>query len=376
MDRPTRVLQIVGGLNHGGIEVLLMSILRGIDRRRFQTDILIHSEDHGVYGDEALALGSRVIPCPDPSRPWVYSRGFRCAVREFGPYDVVHSHVYFYSGFIMHLARGCGIPKRIAHCHNDRADMESRAGLARRIYAAAMRRLVARDATIGLGVSRGAARNMFGPGWESDGRWRVVHCGIDLSEFRNTVDSGAVRCELGIPQSALVIASAARFVHAKNHAFILKVAQHVAEYDPNFRLLLIGDGPLRPEVEQEVAETGLLDRTIFTGMRLDVRRLLLGAIDILLMPSFHEGLPVVLMEAQAANVPCVISDVITDELDVNKELIHRVSLSRPAAEWAETVMQMGRSGSPIDAADALDAMKASPFNVESGIRELEAIYES
>jgi glycosyltransferase involved in cell wall biosynthesis len=140
------------------------------------------------------------------------------------------------------------------------------------------------------------------------------------------------------------------------------------------RLLLIGDGPLRPAVEQQVAELDLSGQVIFAGVRSDVPQLMQGAMDTFVMPSLYEGLPLVGLEAQTSGLPAVISDVITTELDMIPGLIQRLSLSQPASTWAETVLT-GRKAMPaLTQPEVLRVMEQSPFNIERSVKELEQIY--
>src|SRR5262249_37361194 len=135
----------------------------------------------------------------------------------------------------------------------------------------------------------------------------------------------------------------------------------------------IGDGHLRPDIEEQVHQAGLGDRVIFAGVRADVPRLMLGAMDLFLLPSLFEGLPLVGMEAQAGGLPVVVSEVVSPELDVIPELIHRLPLSLPAQAWADRVLA-ARNPSPVSRPEALNRMTRSPFNIQTGIRELAELY--
>ena len=112
---------------------------------------------------------------------------------------------------------------------------------------------------------------------------------------------------------------------------MLEIVRHVMGADPKTRLVLIGDGPMRSAIERQAADLGLTGRVVFAGCRVDVTRLLLGAVDVFVMPSLREGLPLAGIEAQAARLPCVLSDAITCELDVLPQLIRRLSLATPAS---------------------------------------------
>ncbi|MHB8841991.1 MAG: glycosyltransferase family 1 protein [Candidatus Aquicultor sp.] len=374
-----RILHVVGGMNRGGVETWLMHVLRNIDRDRFHMDFLVHTTEPCAYDDEIRELGSRVISCMHPSNPLTYTRNFKRILGEFGPYDIIHSHVHYFSGYTLRLACQVGVPVRIAHSHNDTSLLQEEAEFLRRSYIDLAKRWISRYATCGLAASNKAASDLFGEGWVADKRWQVLYCAIDLSSFSVDIDSTAIRRELGIPKDALVVGHVGRFAEQKNHNFLIDIVTEIAEREPRIHLLLIGDGPLRPVIEQKVAKMGLADRVLFAGSRHDVPKLMLGAIDIFVMPSLYEGLGLVLVEAQAAGIPCIFSDCVPGEADIINPLIRRLSLSQPASVWADVILDMLRDmGSVRDASyrhDCFTAIEASPFNIQTGIKLLEAFYE-
>ena len=188
------------------------------------------------------------------------------------------------------------------------------------------------------------------------------------------VDRAAIREELNIPSNAFVLGHVGRFTFHKNHAFLAEIARAVAEREPNTRLLLIGDGPLRGDLERQISELGLGDKVIFAGIRSDVPRLLLGAMDVFIMPSVVEGLPLVGIEAQAAGLPIIFSDIITDEADMIESLIWRLSLSQPASAWAEAALEARKKTQPLTKGAMIAVAEGKPFNIQTGLRELIGIY--
>jgi glycosyltransferase involved in cell wall biosynthesis len=368
-----RVLQIVGGMNRGGIETWLMHILRHIDRERLHMDFLVHTANPCAYDDELRALGSGILPCLGHSRPWDYAKNFRRILSSCGPYDIVHSHLHHYSGYTLGLAKRAGIPMRIAHSHVGASAEDTSPSPLRWIYLNAARRLIRRFATIGLAASGEAAKALFGPAWHRDPLCRLLYYGIDLDPFEGPADQ-SVRASLGLPPDAFVIGHVGRFAEQKNHGFLLEILRRVSDSDPRTRLLLIGDGPLRPAIERGAAKLGLSERLIFAGLRSDVPRLLLGAVDVFVMPSLYEGLPLAGLEAQAAGLPCVLSDSITRELDVIPQLIRRLPLSAPASAWADQVLTLGRSPAVLSRSQALEALVSSPFGITNSVKRLESLY--
>jgi glycosyltransferase involved in cell wall biosynthesis len=368
-----RVLHVVGGMVRAGVETWLMHLLRHLKKDDPEMDFLVHTSQKCDFDEEIRARGRRIIPCLHTSRPWEYATNFKRILKQQGPYDVVHSHVHHYSGFVLRLARQAGVPKRIAHSHNDTRRVNAGAGLFRRGYLALMNRYLRQHATAGLACSSLAAEALFGPAWKSDDRWQVVPYGIDPGPFKAKDDPEQVRAELGLPADALVVGHVGRFVEQKNHEFLLEIATEVARLEPGMRLLLVGDGPLRPAIEQQATENCLKDKVIFTGVRSDVARLMKYAMDVFLLPSRFEGLGLVVVEAQAAGLPCVIADTVPEEATIIEPLVRRLSLDQPASEWGKAVIS-GGSGGPILQAKALEVVEHSIFNLDSSVKRMISIY--
>lgn len=372
MTRPLRVLHVVGRMNHGGIENWLVQVLRAADRDRLQLDFLTTSAEPGHYDAELLARGARLFRCPLSGAPVAFARRFLAVARD-GGFDVVHSHLHHFSGVVLALARHAGVPVRIAHSHNDTARDDARAGLLRAVYLRATEAAVRRFATRGLAASALAAEALYGPRWREDGRWRISHYGLDFSAFRQELDREAVRAELGLPGDAKVVGHVGRFDRQKNHAFLLRIAAEVIRAEPRAWFVLVGEGALRAAMEAEAERLGIRDRVLFAGARSDVPRVL-RAFDAFLMPSFHEGLPLVGLEAQAAGLPLVLSDTITRELEAVPELFTWRSLSEPPATWAASVRAtLGRRTDPDR---ALASLEESDFSIRVSVRTLEETYGS
>jgi glycosyltransferase involved in cell wall biosynthesis len=338
-------------------------------------DILAHAGGVGDFDEEVRSLGSKIFHCAYDGRPLRFARDLEQVLRSEGPYDVVHSHSHFFSGWVLKVAHRAGVPIRVAHSHLDSSRLDSRGGPGRRLKVALMRRWIDRHATIGLAASREAAAALFGPLWASDGRRRVLHCGIDLSPFESDrPDRRAVRSELGVHDDSFVVGHVGRFVEQKNHSFLIDVAVEVVRREPRSRLLLIGEGRLRGAVEEKARRLGVLDRVTFTGPRADVPRLMMGAMDAFVLPSLFEGLPVVGIEAQASGLGVLCSDTVTPELDVVPGLVRRLPLAAPAPAWAEALLRARESWSSLDPGAALRIVRRSTFNITNGIKALERLY--
>lgn len=368
-----RILQVVGGMDMGGVETWLMHVLRNIDRGRYQIDFLVQNKTPCAYDDEIRTLGSHIIPCLGYRKPWVFARNFARALEKNGPYDVVHSHVHHYSGFVLRLAAHHKVPIRIAHSHNDLTAMEAHRGPLRQLYLRLMKHWIKQYATFGLAASAPAAISLFGSHWQNDSCWQILPCGLDFSPFNHDVDSQAIRKELGIPLDARVIGHVGRFSVQKNHTFLLDVGAEILQQDPQAWLLLIGEGSLKPVMEEKSRQLRISHRVTFAGLRDDVPRIMKGAMDVFLLPSKWEGLGLVLVEAQAAGIPCVISDVIPEEADVVSELVTRLSVEQPVENWAEAVLSATHK-QQVSQKVAINKVVQSPFNIQHSVMNLEKLY--
>lgn len=361
-----RILHIIGGLNRGGAETWLLHTLRHIDRSKYKLDFLVHTDEACAYDEEVRKLGARIFPCLSPSQPFRYGRNFLRILRENGPYDCVHSHVHYFSGYTLALARLGGVPLRIAHSHIS----DSGAGGGRRGYKFAMDKLLKLCATAGVGVSAVATQSLFGRAWKSDPRWQTSHLGIDLAPFSCPVDSDQARAELGIPKDAFVVGHVGRFFAQKNHTFLLDIAKQVLRKKPHAIFLLVGEGPLRKAIERKAANLGIRENVKFAGIRNDTVRLMKGVMDVFLFPSLYEGFPLVLMEAQAAGLRCFVASTVSDEANVIPQLITRLSLTDDASTWADHI-----TGAPVVVAGHAPEDVMHDFSIEPAINRLCHIYE-
>jgi glycosyltransferase involved in cell wall biosynthesis len=323
-------------LNRGGAETWLVQAWQHIDRRKFHFDFAVHGVRSGAYDEAVKQLGANVIPCLSPQNPILFGRNFRKVLNEYGPYDCVHSHVHFFSGYILALAAAHNVPIRIAHSHNDTSHQDSRCSAWRKLYLRVMAKLIKQFASDGLAVSDVAAESLFGRDWQRDSRWSKSYLGIDLEPFQVPIERSKVRSELGISDSAFVVGHVGRFYEQKNHRFWIDIAEEVAKFDSSAVFLLVGNGPLRSAIESLVDERGLSSKFRFVGERNDVPDLMRAAMDVFLFPSLYEGLPISVLEAQAAGLPCILSDSITPEVDAG--LVERISLAAEPKVWCESVL--------------------------------------
>jgi glycosyltransferase involved in cell wall biosynthesis len=369
---PIKILHVLGALDPGGVETWLINVLKRLDPQKFQTDFCTFGSHAGLLTPEAEKLGAKVIRCPLHANRRTAGSRFRKILRE-GRYDVVHSHVHLFSGDVLRWASLEGIPIRIAHSHtsyDEKADH-----FLRSYYRALMQRWIERYCTHGLAASQIAAEELFSQNWQEDRRYKVLHYGVDLAVFRESFDKIQARNEVGIPHDAPVVGHVGRFVTPKNHGFLLKIAAEILSIRPDVHFLLVGDGPLRAEIQAQSTDLGISNNVHFTGTRSDIPRLMQTCMNAFLFPSLWEGLPSAVMEAQAAGLVCVMSDEITDEVVILPRQIIKLSLTLAPQDWATAIIKslaLGRFESQASS----QAMKEIGFSIESSLMSLMNLYST
>jgi glycosyltransferase involved in cell wall biosynthesis len=329
---PLRVLHVVVNMNRGGAETLLMNLYRNIDRSKIQFDFLTCKE--GVFDKEILKLGGKVyrIPYITEVGHSKYLKALTGFFMKYSHYQIVHSHMDKMSGFVLRSAKKADVPVRIAHSHSTRSE----GGTAARIYKWYAGKKISKNATDFFSCSKEAAEWLFGS--KAD-RAIFLKNGIDLEQFIFSLKiREAIRSELKIKEDQFIVGHVGRFSMPKNHTYLLEVFKDFLSYRKEAILLLVGDGPLLPEIKRKAEEMELSKNVMFLGSRSNVEQLL-QAFDIFLFPSVFEGFPVSVMEAQASGLPCLISDSITKEIDMEIGLVRSISLNNKKL-WIEKMQEV------------------------------------
>lgn len=329
---PVRVLHVVTYMGCGGLETMLMNYYRKIDRSKIQFDFLVHRDFEADYNKEIRDLGGRIYKLPrlNPLSK-TYLKELDRFFKEHKEYKIVHSHLDCMAGIPLKYAKRNGVPIRIAHAHSSNQTKDKKY-LLKLIY----KRNIRKNATDLFACAHDAGRWMFGCE-----QFHVMNNAIDTKAYVANKHTGIeVRQELQIPEDAFVVGHVGRFAPPKNHKFIIRVFAEVLKEKTNAFLLLVGDGDLRGENEALTVELGIRDNVIFAGMRSDVNRML-QAMDVFLFPSVYEGLPLSIIEAQAAGLPCLISDKIPIECR-KTNLVSQLSLNDNLRAWKDAVIDAGK----------------------------------
>lgn len=327
-----RVLQCVNNMHRAGLETMLMNYYRHIDRNKIQFDFLTHRPTRSEYDDEIEDLGGKVYYAPRlyPQNYPAYFRYMKRFFIEHPEYRIIHSHIDAMSYLPLMAAKKAGVPIRIAHSHNTSIDKDFKY-----LMKEAFRWQLPHVATDYLACGTEAGKFLFG-----NRDFQVIPNAIDTSGFRFSIETrDAVRRSLGI-ENAFVIGCVGRLTAQKNISFLINVFREICKVDPNSVLLVIGGGNEENELQALTKKLGISERVMFLGIRSDVNDLY-QAMDVFVMPSLFEGLPVVGIEAQFSDLHCVFSSSITREVSIS-EKAHFVSLERSYSDWASYILRLKR----------------------------------
>jgi glycosyltransferase involved in cell wall biosynthesis len=369
-----RILHVVGGLDCGGAETWLAQVYRAMDRSQYSFDFLVHSRRPFHYEEDVKSNGANIIVCDGSGNPLRYAMNLSTILREFGPYDCVHSHVHFYSGYISAVAAANRVPLRIVQSHIDSSFVEQEYTFTRQVYARTMRKLISFAANRKIAVSTAAGNSLFGDGATSTRTWSFLPLGIDLEPYKAQVIRDQVRAEFGLASDSIAIFHVGRFDEQKNHKFLVDIAASLCAMESHSRFFFVGDGPLRSQIQDQVRSHNLDARVQFLGIRKDVPRLLQGAADLFLFPSLYEGLGLVHIEAQLAGLLSIASDAVPIEADILPKRVIRLRLASSATEWATEIATLIRSGIAHWNVD-LSALEEH-VSIQASARHLANLYSS
>lgn len=362
-----KIIYILGGaMNFGGTEAFIMNYYRHIDHEKVAIDFIYQGDQNGVYDGELLACGSKIYHVPFKSRhPIAFSKGVAKILKE-GSYEIIHSQMDGTGAWPLAIAKQFGVPVRIAHSHNTAHQTKNPLKL---FFNEAMKRLLARYATDLWACGEEAGRFLFGDRLVDAGKVTIIRNAIDLERYAYSEKKRKkFRDEFGIRDDEAVVGHVGQFREQKNHRKIISVFDEMAKSGAEYRLMLVGSGPLEEEVRHLVRERGLEDKVVFTGARDDVNDLL-SAFDVFLFPSLFEGLSLVGIEAQANGMPCVFSDTIPKETRMT-ELVSAVPLDAPDEVWAEAVYSALR----MSRRDCSEELRRAGYDIHLEARKLEKRY--
>lgn len=333
MSEPIKVLQVFASLNVGGAECRMMDVYRNLDKEKIQFDFITMSNGCQFFEKEIKALGGKIYNIGNPRESGIISNiKALITIMKMNDYSAVHAHTSYHCGIVSLAAKIAGIEIRISHA---RTTGTIQKGLLTKLNVSLGKLLMKLFTTDRLCISKDAGVYLFGEKAVMTGQVVVLPNAINLKEYEDVDSSDQELKEKLIGN--VVIGHIGRFSIMKNQKFLVDIFEKLKGNKNQCKLVLVGEGPLKEEIKKEVYEKNLSDSVVLTGQRRDVP-FLLSQIDVLVMPSIYEGLGGVVIEAQAAGVPCVVSEVLPDEIDLGLGIIKRVSLNAPIQEWINAIL--------------------------------------
>lgn len=336
MDKPIRVLHVIGIMNRGGAETMIMNLYRHIDRSKVQFDFVENSSEPAIFDEEIISLGGRIYRCPhyNGKNHFTYVKWWKEFFQAHSKeYPIVHGHLGSTAAIYLAIAKKYGV-YTIAHSHSAGTDHSMKSYLYR-----IMSHNTRNVADYFFACSEAAGLDRFGRKVTSGTHYAVLNNAIEVDRFSYDPDvRQSVRRELGYEPNQIVVGHIGRYTKEKNHAFVLKIFSELKKLNDDARLLMIGGGPLHTQITQASERMGIFSDTVFTGVRSDVDQLV-QAMDIFVLPSLYEGLPVTMVEAQAAGLPCIISDKVPSECILTEGLVDVLPLSAGAEAWVDAILE-------------------------------------
>ena len=364
MTEPIRVLQILGIVAGGGVEAVILNYYDHIDRSKVQFDFIVHNDNKIDITDRVEAMGGHVYKVtPYYRNPIAFMWDIYKVIKEHH-YRIVHSNMNTLSAFTLFAAWAAGAPIRILHNHSTSSPGETKRNIMKYI----LRPFARLFANQYFACSRLAGEWMYGKKMMDKGKVTIINNAIDLNKYAfNPSTRKRLRNELGLTDEQ-VIGHVGRFMFQKNHEFLIDLFSKALQKNNHMVLLLIGDGPLRPAIQSKVDQMGLSDKVRFLGLRSDVQDLY-NVMDIFVLPSHYEGLPVVGVEAQANGLPCLFSSNVTTETKLT-HCAEFYDLSEGSEKWAKKILSMDTGRNK----NVKDEMKEAGFEIDDAAEKLKRLY--
>ena len=350
-----KVLCINCNMNAGGAETFLMKIYRKLDKTKYQMDFCVNVAEKNYYEDEINSLGGKMFRIPTKSENM---NGFKKGLVEVvknGKYDSVLRITSNAMGFLDLKIAGA---KRCCVRSSNSSDGKGiKPWVAHRLG----KLLYGKYVDVKFAPSDLAAIYTFGKKAYKKGNTKILHNGVDLNFFKYEEEAPkAVRSEFGIGDNVKIIGHVGRFMEQKNHIFLIDVFNEIHKKDKDTVLMLVGKGELEEKIKAHISELNLDGSVFFAGVRSDIPHLM-SAMDVFVMPSFFEGMPNTVIEAQATGLPCVISDTITREANITG-LVKYMPLEKPE-EWAQTALETAST----EREDKRQAFIDNGYDIESTV---------
>ncbi|MEW4225655.1 glycosyltransferase family 1 protein [Rossellomorea marisflavi] len=334
MFRPIRILHVLGALNRGGAETMVMNLYRNIDREKVQFDFVIHTNEKCDFHDEIISLGGKIYSFPRYKgvNHFQYIKTWKKFFSYHSEYKIIHGHMRSTASIYLSIAKGHGC-FTIAHSHS----IESRGNIIERLVKNTLQIPLRYIPDYFFACSDEAGSWLFGEKTILKENYAKLNNSINISDFTFSKDKREeTRILLGI-KNELLLGHVGSFTQPKNHKFLIEIFFEIQQKNKDAKLLLIGSGELQNTIIRQVEELGISEKVLFLGSVPNVNDYM-QAMDIFVFPSIFEGLGMAALESQASGLRTIISDHLPEDIRLTK-LISVLSLKEDAKSWSNTILK-------------------------------------
>jgi glycosyltransferase involved in cell wall biosynthesis len=358
-----KILYCCSIMHRGGMEALMMNYVSHLDHDRFQVDFLEQGYGKGVFDSEIEKYGGKVFYIHTPKTHYLAYKKQALAILNQGGYSIVHAHMEASSFFILKLAKQCKIPVRIAHAHST-GYYEAASWWKKIVYSFCKRRL-SRVATAEFACSKAAGNWLFG----KKAGFVIIPNAVDFQKFIfDGSKRSEIRNEYEVPSNAFVIGHIGRFmIKEKNQPFLIDCFNSFQRIHPNSFLFLVGGGKDRHLIEEKIQNVQCQNVIIVDNVSNAPDYY--SAFDLFCLPSLFEGFPVVLTEATANGLPCLVSDHVTPETNIAGNISY-LPINQGTECWLESFQKM----MSVTRQDNIPAATKAGFEINSASKRLESQY--
>lgn len=371
MSEPIRILQVLTAMNFAGAETLLMNLYRNIDRSKVQFDFAVTVDHECAYDAEIRRLGGKIIHYPlyRGVNHFAYISWWTHFFKKHPEYPIVHGHIGSTAAIYLHIANQFG-RFTIAHSHSTSSHRLNLHDFLYSIFSFPTRYI----ADFFMGCSRDALVDRYGQSVLRHSNHFILNNGIDAKKYVYSQKTREdIRAELHIAKDEIVIGTVGRLTTPKNPPFIIRIIKELENQNIKFRFIWVGVGEKEAEIKKAISYELEKETVIMTGARADVNRVL-QAMDIFILPSLWEGLPVAGIEAQAADLPSLFTQGLTSELSITDRCCFLPM--NDLDSWVQKIKSIINSGEFRTRKSRYDEIKANKFDILDTAKWLQDFYLS
>ena len=367
MQPENRVLHVFRIMNRGGAETATMNIYRNLDRDKIQFDFICMDTEEGEFDNEIYSLGGKIYRINPPSLHYIKHIKSIIKICKEREYAAIQIPTQFHSGVVCLAAYLAKIPVRIVYSHSA-GDVSK--NVIRKVYNHICRLLINLFSTDKLACGELAGKFLFGKKCKN---FKILHNGIDLKNYYSISkeEKEKVKKEFKIEDDDFVIGHVGSFKKLKNQVFFINIAKELIKEKKKFKIILVGDGEDRKSIGNIIKEEGLENYFILPGIREDIPKIM-SIFNVFVMPSLYEGFPMVIIEALATLKNCVVSNNISQEVNIDNKSVAFLNLNDPVEKWIDVIYKQSKRN--INKEERIKILIEKGFDIKSTINELEKIY--